>query len=201
MKWNFCILIFSLLLTGCGSLIKQPPAVISYYQLDYKPQSAKSKVIDKTLSISPFFISEMYNRNSIIYADKYKTDFYRYKQWISAPQVQITELFRRDFIDNGAFKAVILPGQLLKPDLTLSAAITEISENRSTSKTEAVLKITATLIKPAEKREPPQIIFQKNYIERVPCEKNNVESLVEALSVAAKEISCQLQLDVIKAVK
>ncbi|RLD10834.1 MAG: hypothetical protein DRI44_05050, partial [Chlamydiae bacterium] len=112
------ILLFAVLtfLTGCGSLIKQPAPIITYYQLDYSPEISNTVPINKTILIKQFFINGTYDRDAIMYSDeKYKCNYYPYKQWISTPQDMITESFRRDFMKSGAFKGVITPGQLLKP--------------------------------------------------------------------------------------
>ena len=193
------LLTIPLLFCGCGSLIKQPAPIISYYQLDYIPETLSVTSVNKTISIKSFYISETYNRDTIMYSsDEYKCDYYPYKQWISAPQNQITESFRNDFVKSGAFKAVIIPGQLQKPDVILSGAITEIQENIRDGKSTGILKISVTLIKPAYGKTHPEIIFQKNYEKSVPCETGNVESIVKALSTATKEISAEVIKDVVE---
>ncbi len=156
------ILLLSVLLffSGCGSLIKQPAPVISYYQLDYTPEISTNASVNKTILIKSFYISETFNRDSIMYSsEKYKCNFYPYKQWISAPQTQMTESFRSDFIKSGAFKGVIIPGQLQTPDLLLSSALTEIQENIKGKKSFGTVKINVTLSKPAFKTIPQKIIF------------------------------------------
>jgi ABC-type uncharacterized transport system auxiliary subunit len=194
------LLTIPLLFCGCGSLIKQPAPIISYYQLNYTPEISNNTFVNKTILIKSFYISETYNRDTILYSsDKYKCDYYPYKQWISAPQTQITESFRNDFMKSGAFKAIIIPGQLQKSDLILAGAITEIRENIRGENSSGILKISVTLIKSASKKTPSEIIFQKNYEKSVPCETKNTESLVKALSQAAKEISAEVIKDVIEA--
>ena len=197
------LLLTSLLfLFGCGSLIKQPSPVISYYQLNYTPEISSTTLVSKTILLKPFYICETYNRDTIMYSsEKYKCDYYPYKQWISAPQNQMTELFRNDFMNSGAFKGIILPGQLQRPDLILSGAITEIQENIRAGKAFGIIKINVTLSKPAFKATPEKIIFQKNYSKSIPCEEGNTESLVKALSEATKEISGEVVKDVIDASK
>ncbi|MCK5852628.1 membrane integrity-associated transporter subunit PqiC [bacterium] len=186
-----------LLFCGCGSLIKQPAPVISYYQLNYTPEISSNALIDKTILIRPFYISETFNRDSIMYSsEEFKCNYYPYKQWISAPQNQMTELFRSNFMKSGIFKAVIIPGQLQSPDLLLSSALTEIQENTKGEKSFGTVKINVTLSKPAFKTIPQQIIFQKSYKESVECEINNTDSLVKALSEATKRISAKAIKDV-----
>ncbi len=182
---------------GCGSLIKQPAPVITYYQLDYSPEISSNALIDKTILIKPFYISETFNRDSIMYSsEKYKCNYYPYKQWISAPQNQMTESFRNDFMKSGTFKAIIIPGQLQTSDLLLSSALTEIQENIKGEKTFGTIKINVTLSKPAFKTIPQKIIFQKSYEQSVDCKANNTESLVKALSEATKTISAEVIKDV-----
>ena len=196
------LLTIPLFFCGCGTLIKQPAPVISYYQLNYTPEISSNIFVNKVILIKSFYISETYNRDTIMYSsDEYKCDYYLYKQWISAPQNQLTESFRNDFMKSGAFKAIIIPGQLQKPDMILAGAITEIRENIRNGKSSGILKISVTLIKPTFKKKPSEIIFQKDYEKSVPCETKNTESLVKALSQAAKEISAEAIKDTIEAVK
>ena len=196
------LLTVPLFFCGCGSLIKQPAPVISYYQLDYTPEISNTTFVSKTILIKSFYISETYNRDTIIYSsEKYKCDFYPYKQWISAPQNQITESLRSDFIKSEAFKGVIIPGQLQAPDLILSGAITEIQENIKDKKASGTVKINVTLLKPAVKTIPQEIIFQKSYKQEVDCEINNTVSLVKALSEATKLISAEVISDVSNAAR
>jgi len=58
-----------------------------------------------------------------------------------------------------------------------------------------------TLLKPAFETNPEKIIFQKNYSKSIPCEIDNTESLVKALSQATKEISGEVLKDVVAAAK
>ena len=193
------LLTLVLFLSGCGSLIKQPAPIISYYQLNYTPDISITTLVNKTILIKPFYVSETYNRDTIMYSsEKYKSNFYPYKQWISAPQNQMTELFRNDFMKSGAFKSVIIPGQLQKPDLILSGALTEIQENIENDKAFGTVKINVTLIRPAFKTIPQEIIFQKSYEQSVDCEVNNIESLVKALSEATNTISAEIVKDVVE---
>jgi len=195
---NILLLASLLFFCGCGSLIKQPSPVISYYQLNYTPEISTTTLVNKTILIKPFYISETYNRDTIMYSsEKYKCDYYPYKQWISAPQNQMTELFRNDFMKSGAFKGIIIPGQLQRPDLILSGAITEIQENIRDGKALGIIKINVTLSKPAFKTTPEKIIFQKSYSKSITCEAGNTESLVKALSEAMKKISGEVIKNVI----
>jgi len=194
------LLTVPLFFCGCGSLIKQPAPIISYYQLDYTPGISSNALVDKTILIKSFYISETYNSDTIIYSvGKYKCNYYPYKQWISSPQDQVTKSLRRDFMKSGAFKGVVIPGQLQKPDLIFSGAITEVQENIRDKKASGTVKINVTLLKPANKTIPQEIIFQKSYEQEVDCEINNTESLVKALSEATKRISANVIQDVVDA--
>ena len=196
------LLTVPLFFCGCGSLIKQPAPIISYYQLDYTPEISSNALVDKTIYIKSFYITETYNRDTIIYSSgKYISNFYPYKQWIAAPQDQITKSFRNDFMKSEAFKGVIIPGQLLKPDLLFSGAITEIQENIKDKKASGTVKINVTLSTPASKTNPQEIIFQKSYEQEVDCEINNTVSLVKALSEATKRISANVIKDVVDAAR
>ena len=193
------LLFIPLFLCSCGSLIKQPAPIISYYQLDYTPENIATSLVDKTILIRSFYINETYNRDTIMYSDeKYKCGFYPYKQWISSPQVQITESFIRDFMASGIFKGIIIPGQLHKYDLILTGAIIDIKEKIENGKAFGVLNIAITLSKTGSDRSSTAIIFQKDYKKTVPCEINNTKSLVKALSEATKEISSEVIKDIVK---
>jgi len=196
------LLTIPLFLCSCGSLIKQPAPIISYYQLNYTPEITNTASVDKTLLIRSFYINETYNRDTIMYSeDKYKCGFYPYKQWISAPQNQVTEAIRNDFIESGAFKAIIIPGQLQKFDLILTGAIIDIKEVRKDGKSIGTVKMAITLIKPASKNISQEILLQKEYTKSIECKVNNTESLVKALSEATKAISSEVIKDTIKAAK
>jgi len=196
------LLIIPLFFCGCGSLIKQPAPIISYYQLNYTPETISIPSTDKTILIKSFYINETYNRDTIMYSkDKYKCNFYSYKQWISNPQTQITEAFRNDFMESGVFKGIITPGQMQKYDLILTGGIIDIKEVIKDDKSFGLLKMTLTLIKPIPKSSSQEILLQKKYTKSVECKINDTESLVEALSEATKAISAEVIKDVANAVK
>ena len=50
------LLTVPLFFCGCGSLIKQPAPVISYYQLDYKPEISNTTYFITTILINTLYI-------------------------------------------------------------------------------------------------------------------------------------------------
>jgi len=207
-KFAFCnlqfffILLFSLLLTGCGALIKQPPVMINYYQIEYPaPPPAKEK-IDKIIMVRPFNISSTYNRDSLVYIDNsFKCGLYQYDQWIAPPAGLIFEKIVRDLQASDCFEAVLTFGSFQTPNIRISASIEEISEERKIASAEGSVIIHFSVTETSVTNRASKFIIGKNYFSSFPCEKGKPESLVPAISKAVQTISKEFMADLEKALK
>ncbi|GEM_PF-789837 len=197
----FFILFLSFFLAGCGALIKQPPAIIKYYQINYPaPPPAKEK-IDKTIMVRPFNISSTYNRDSLVYTDdSYKCGFYQYDQWIAPPAGLIYEKIVRDLQATDCFEAVLTFGSFQTPDIRITASIDEIGEERKLDSANASVIIHFSVTKTSVTNIASEFIIGKTYSSSFPCEKGNIESLVSAISKAVQAISKEFISDLQKAI-
>ncbi len=196
------ILILPFLIAGCGALIKQPAAIIKYYQIDYPapaPVSAKEK-IDKTIMIRPFNISSVYNKDSIVYIeDSFNCGFYQYNQWIAPPANLISEKIVRDLQASDAFEAVLTYGSFQPPDYRISASVEEIGEVKKGDTAESSVVIHFSVIKTSVTNLASEFIIGKTYHSSFPCEKDNPKSVVAAISKAVQIISIDFRKDLQKA--
>ena len=104
-------------LTGCSSLLKQPSAVITYYQPEYDPPEAMNAKHNSILLIRPLCIQAPYDRDSIVFRqDNGISGFHSYDQWISSPDDLVSAKFIRDFRHANLFHAVVTPGMFRVPD-------------------------------------------------------------------------------------
>ncbi len=195
------ILLLPFIIAGCGSLIKQPPVIIKYYQIDYPaPLQAKEK-IDKTIMVRPINISSTYNRDSLVYTENsFRCGFYQYNQWIAPPTGQIFEKFVRDLQALKCFDAVLSFGSFKTPDLRIAANIEEIGEQRKDDSTKGAVTIHFSVSESSPTNSTYKFILEKTYKAEVPCEKNNPDSLVAAISKAVQIISIDFRKDLQKIV-
>ena len=190
------------LLTGCGSIIKQPAPIMSYYQINYAPTAIKSQKTDKTILVKSFNVSAAYQRDTIVYRDdNYNIGFYPYKQWIAAPGDLITEAISRDLRDSGLFAGVISSSSLQRPDYILLGSLNEIGELKNSDGIHGNISIILTLVKQASTNSIEEIVLQKTYNESVKCASDNVEDVVKAISEATKTVSKDAINDIADAIK
>ena len=191
-------------LTGCSSLLKQPSAVITYYQPEYPPPEAASTTLDSILLIRPLCIQAPYDRDSIVYHQENGiSGFYSYDQWISSPDDLVSAKLIRDFRTAGLFHAVVAPGMFRVPDYELTGTIIQISEVRDpqSKNSSGIVRMIATLVGPRTSSSSGSILFQKEYHSTTPCTDNTPEAVVQAISTSLKEISAAIITDVQKAVE
>jgi ABC-type uncharacterized transport system auxiliary subunit len=191
------------LLSGCAALsidnlVKQPPAVIQYYQVDYPPPTVRvAKPVSGTLMIQPLRISAEYDRDTLVYRDpQRRAGIYPYDQWFASPAKQLTEKLMRDFEAAGMFQAVITVGTFQKPDYSLLGSIREIGELREDGRCFGATVVSFTFTKASAESTAPMIVFQREYSERVPCTNDNRVALVAAVSTALQNTVSNLLLDV-----
>jgi len=185
------------LLTGCGSLLKQPAPVIRYYQLDYAAPEATGETIHRTMLVRPLQIAAAYDRNSIVYRDdKYRGGFYVYDQWIANPRALVSEKLVRDLQNAVRFDAVTTLGTLQMPDLILTGTIEELGERRRGGDAFGAVAMHVTLVQAPTTGGTARILLQKDYEQLVPCETGDPESVVAALSKALQKKSGDLIKDI-----
>jgi len=194
------ILLLPFLIAGCGALIKQPAAIIKYYQIDYPAPAPVKEKINKTIMIRPFNISSVYNKDSIVYVeDSFNCGFYQYNQWIAPPASLISEKIVRDLQASDVFEAVLTYGSFQPPDYRISASVEEIGEVKKGDTAESSVIIHFSVIKTSVTNLASEFIIGKTYHSSFPCEKNNPNSVVAAISKAVQIISIDFRKDLQKA--
>lgn len=199
----YCGAAMLVLLSGCAALsidnlVKQPPAVIQYYQVDYPPPTLRAPTpVPGALMIQPLRISAEYDRDTLVYRDvDRRAGIYPYDQWIASPSKQLTEKLLRDFEASGLFQAVFTVGTFQKPDYALMGSIREIGELREGGRCFGATVVSFTFTKASAESVAPTIVFQREYSERVPCANDNRVALVAAVSAALQNTASNLLLDV-----
>ena len=186
-------------LTGCSSLLKQPPAVITYYQPEYSPPAEQDTVFPAVLMIRPLNIQAPYDRNSIVYRQHNGVSgFYAYDQWISNPADLVSANLARDFQHANLFEAVVTPGMFRVPDYELNGTIVQIGEVRDPGTGESVgsVHMNMILIGPRTATDQGSIRFQKEYTASRPCTAGDQESVVQAISASLHIVSSNIITDV-----
>lgn len=186
-------------LTGCSSLLKQPPAVITYYQPEYPAPAGRDNAFSAVLMIRPLNIQAPYDRNSIVYRQHNGVcGFYAYDQWISNPADLVSANLVRDFQYANLFEAVVIPGMFRVPDYELNGTIVQIGEVRDpgTGESTGSVHMNMVLIGPRTATGQGTIRFQKDYTASRPCQAGDQESIVQAISASLQAVSSNIIADV-----
>jgi len=201
-NFKFQMVLIPLMLSGCGALIKQPAAIIKYYQIDYPAPIPVKEKIDKTILVRPFNISSVYNKDSIVYTkDSYNCGFYQYEQWIAPPASLIFEKIVQDLQDSAAFEAILTFGSFQTPDYRVSATINQIGEEKNGEIDEGTVIIHFSVTKTSVTNLASEFIIGKTYHSSFPSENDNIKSVVDAISKAVQIISIDFRRDLQKALK
>jgi len=193
----------ALLLHGCGTLVKQPAAEITYYQLDYaSPRPASGTPVSQTIMIWPIRIAAEYDRDALVYRDEqHRAGLYAYDQWIASPAKQMTEKLVRDFETARIFQAVFTAGAFQKPTYALYGNIRELGERRENNVRFGAVAVSFTLTHVRTESATPTIVFQREYARRVQCANDSRSALVAAICSAVQQAVSNLVGDVRTAVQ
>ena len=192
-----CVTIAAML-SGCGTMFKQPAPVITYYQLTYPAPQPVTAGIHKTVQVWPMRIVAEYDRDTLVFLNAgHRAGIYPYDLWIAGPADQVTERFTRDLRAMGGFDAVIDSGGIgQKPDFVVYGAIDELAARRADTGTCGAFAFTLTLIKPATAGETQKMLMQKRYERTAPCTRAKPESVAAALSTALQQAAAEAIADI-----
>lgn len=193
-----------MLLYGCANIFVKPPAAeIAYYSLDYlPPQPAKAAPVAQSLMIFPVRIAAEYDRDALVYRDEqHRAGLYAYDQWFASPAKQMTEKLVRDFEAARIFQAVFITGAFQKPDYAIYSNIRELGERRENDNRFGAVAMSFTLTYARTEAATPAIVFQREYVRRVPCADASRRALVAAMCSAMQQAVSNLVGDVRAAVQ
>ena len=199
-----CLSVVAMLLYGCANILVKPPAAeIDRYILDYSaPQPASAAPVAQSLMIWPVRIAAEYDRDALVYRDEqHSAGLYAYDQWFASPAKQMTEKLVRDFESARVFQAVFTAGAFQKPDYALYSNIRELGERREKNARFGAVAMSFTLTYARTDTATPSIVFQREYVRRVPCADTSRPALVAAMCSAMQQAVSNLVGDVRAAVQ
>lgn len=205
MKRTLILLAAALVLTGCLSgVFKREAITVNYYQIEY-PEIEKvcSKPYDLALSFRRLTVNSAYDRSTLIYMNGDKSGgVYKYDEWLSSPDELIFSMLQRDLEDGGVFKNLTSRTSGVLPDYSLQGTLVEVYENRellgAKAKAHAVMLFTLTRLDRGANAS--RVILQKRYTADSDCASGNADSYVQGVCASIREISSNLNKDILTAV-
>jgi cholesterol transport system auxiliary component len=187
----------ALLLSACLDL-KQPSNKIDYYSLEYDPpRIGDRQPLAEVIMVEQFSVTPLYNTSKIIYRERsYKRSAYTYHKWRANPGATVTYLLARDMQQSQLFKAVVTRHSRLPHAYLLEGSVDEFLEFDTTDGCQAVLTLSIVLMAANEPDLDKKIRLQKTYQMSKPCERQNPDAFVKAMSHAMAEASEKIINDV-----
>ena len=184
------------LLVGCFTFPKKEFPSKKYHVLEFhrklKPVESKNGII---LSIPALKISPPFNRREFIYrkgASEYESDFYN--EFISAPDVLITEQLRQWFYNSGLIETIALSNSHVPPSHFLQGNITTLyADYRNPNALKANAGLRIMLVDDTEIEA--KIIFQKGYQIAVNIAAKNPKDLISGWNQGFQQIFTELESD------
>jgi cholesterol transport system auxiliary component len=183
------------LCSGCVNLERDTPA--RHYFVIEIPHSANPgpSASDQVLLVSDLRISPRYADKSFVYRISdagYESDYYN--QFLTSPDIMITEELRRGLAMSPQFKFVVGPSNSLQSDYDLEGSINNLyGDFRDLNHPTAVLEIDFFLYK--ENGGNHAVVMQKRYMKSVPISERSPEALVKGWGQALQEIVMALAAD------
>ncbi|HEY2921007.1 MAG TPA: ABC-type transport auxiliary lipoprotein family protein [Candidatus Binatia bacterium] len=193
------VLLLFLFCSGCVNLERGYPEK-RYFVIDLgdsaQPPNAAG---NQTLLVSSLRISPRYADKSFVYRTSdagYESDFYN--QFLTSPDIMISEEVRKGLAASPAFKYVVGPASQLQPNFVLEGSVNALyGDFRNLNGPSAVLEIEFFLHN--EDAGNPGIVLQKRYAKTVALSGRSPEALVKGWSQALGSILTDLSSDLQKA--
>ncbi len=209
MKKVIYLLIILSLTSSCINL-RSPYPNITYYKLHSEPFAVKQiDTVTAIVQMRNLTINDEFNTDHII-ATKLpskEVQIYYYHRWITKFDDLITNYMLSRISNYGVFKGGFIPSNAISaPNYILEGRITNIQINNSEKKNEpdanwAELTINMSFYKRSETEAGINLLFNKNYTQRINRQTNSVESISTAVSKAAAFISDMVLVDMHSAIK
>lgn len=203
MKRILLPLMLAACLLGSASCIsfEKPAPDKRYHVLEVeRPGQARAEALQGTLKVSEAKISPRYDKNVLIYRIgdlQYETDFYN--EFFVSPRELITEETLRWLEDSGLFALVVGGDYRLGNSYDLTLAVNSLyGDYRNPDAPQAVLDMQALVIG-IGKHARREVIFKRDYTERVPIADHAAEACVAGLNKALANILARLEADLAEA--
>jgi cholesterol transport system auxiliary component len=193
----------TLALAGCAALalalascsITRPAPVKRTYLLEPAAPAAAASPRPVALRMGSVNVGAPYRGKAFVYRQdeiKFEADFYN--EFFVAPAAMLSEATARALAASGAFRRVIPPGGADDGDYVLDGFAADLyGDARDPAKPAAVLAITYYL-SPANALTP-NVIWSKEYRQRVPMAEPSAEALARAWNAALAAIVADLARD------
>jgi len=191
------ILLLLLMLGGCIT-VEQSFQKIDYYTLEYEPPQFE------TVSTLPFValiermrVAPPYNSSKIVFSPApYKRDAYTYHKWHAHPGNLVTYFLARDIRQAALFQGVFVERARSGVSHVIRGTVDEFFEEDRDGVWKAVLSINITLLKSNAADVTQNILLQKQYRAKEPCQRKNPRALAMAMSEAMSHVSKQITNDI-----
>ncbi|MBR5902581.1 membrane integrity-associated transporter subunit PqiC [bacterium] len=205
MKKTIVLLAASLFITGCLSgIFKRDAITVNYYQIEYPEIDKVCKdPFDLALSFRRLQVNSAYDRSTLIYMNGDKSGgVYSYDEWLSSPDELIFSMLQRDLEDANVFKSLTSRTSGVLPDYSLAGTLVEVYESRELlgAKAKAHVVMLFTLTRLDRGSRTSRVVLQKRYTGETECTSSNPESYVQGVCASIREISCNLNKDILSAV-
>ena len=197
-KSALILVLLTIILSGACLNLKKPRNKIEYYTLEYEaPTIAHLEPTNAIIRTARFSVAPIYSTNRIIYRDSsFQRDAYVYHKWRANPGELVTYFLRRDIRESGLFKAVIDQQSDIPSLFYMEGSVEDFLEWDTEEGWQAVLSVSISLMNEMESELTKKIAFQKSYTTNKPCSSRNPRALAEAMSMAMKEISEKIIMDI-----
>lgn len=190
------ILLLFVFCSGCVTLERDYPAK-RYFVIDISDSAQPAEAVgNQTLLVTGLRISPRYADKSFVYRTSdagYESDFYN--QFLTSPDIMISEEVRKGLAASPAFKYVVGPASQLQPNFVLEGSVNALyGDFRNLNGPSAVLEIEFFLHN--EDSTNPGIVLQKRYAKTVALAGRSPEALVKGWSQALEAILAMLVADI-----
>ncbi|WP_272700290.1 ABC-type transport auxiliary lipoprotein family protein [Desulfovibrio sp. Fe33] len=188
------MLIAALAASACVKLGAQP-LDRRFYQIS--PARTAPRVDapkDFVLLVRRLSASDLYNTRELVYRGAeghIESDFYN--KFFVPPSNMLTTELRRWLSASGLFRHVIEPGSMIVPGLTLEGTINALYGDYSTAQPAAVVEMQFFAVD--ESTQDNAIVFSGSYKERIPMSSPTPDALVQAMTLAVRNIFANLETD------
>lgn len=208
-KANLLLLLIFVLLNSCINL-KSPYPDIHYYKLANEPlMLQKIDTLPVTVQIRNITVNDEYNTDHII-ATKLpsrEVKVYYYHRWISKLDDLITSFLLNRINSYGVFAGGLIPASSINdPDYILEGRLINFQANNSEKSNQpdanwVEITLNCSFYKRSAEMSGLNLIFNKNYTQKINRINSNVETIPQATSRAMALISDMILVDMINHIK
>lgn len=188
------IILVAVATTSCVKLGGKPLEKKYYRVSPERTASAAAVPSSIVLKVRRMKISDFYSTRELVYQMKdgrMESDFYNL--YFVPPENMLTTELRRWLTASGRFAHIIEPGSMVVPGLTLEGVVGSMYGDYTTTEPAAVIEMQFFLVD--ENSSNNDIVFSKDYRQRIPLSQPVPSELVQALTKGVQAIFTELEND------